>query len=192
MNNNVVPKWTRLRDLGNSKPAKWSFAFPVLGYALLFNSWLNQNLIFIGIHEFTNTLPTIYFGLLFFSIASIIFGILCPKEIKSYPDVRSFISGTENTISSTEVSEYCAVVTKLSPDAATRDSAKGVNRVVADGGLSAAVAGKVLDVRKSYFYILDRKYTFWRGVCGLLYFLGFGAFAVVSIHGIWNVLTAIN
>jgi hypothetical protein len=187
----VIPSWSDLREIGNSRPAKLSFAFPVIGYLVLFNRWVNEWMIELGLPSIGSLIPLLYFGLLAFSAASIIFGLFCPKVVKRNGNVVEFISDTEKTVTANEIQEYCDIVSRLASNTGERESAKGIANIIGEGGIEAVVPAKVLGIRKAYFLIQADRYPAVRAIATALYAAGFLLLASISIDGVKNVVSSL-
>lgn len=112
----TVPTWATLRTLGQSKFIAATALVPFLGYLLLFNAQLMDLLVvsprivgqLFGMSEqvsqeasrgFTITrLQYTYFGLTFIGVASSLFALLCPNEIKKYAGITDYIDGEQRLI----------------------------------------------------------------------------------------------
>lgn len=97
----VVPSWRLLRTIGNSRAAKLTILIPLVGYIVLLNDTVIRNL---ELSEQIFGVPTgatltklllIYCGLVCVAIASAIFAIWCPLEVKRYASVEEYVAGEE-------------------------------------------------------------------------------------------------
>lgn len=113
-------RWSKVRSLGNSTPARLSLIIPFFGYLILFNEHVrgilklsyptagtdtaaNVGLAFTEISSFYWT----YFGLLFFGIASSIYQIVCSAEVKQFTSYTVYIDYKFNTLLDEEVINMC-------------------------------------------------------------------------------------
>src|SRR5262245_55147275 len=82
--------WHRLKNLGDSNLVKASVLMPAFGYMLLLNEDVHQYLIIKYDGWLLNYLPStwriwlLFYGSFFLAIASILYSICCPREIKLY------------------------------------------------------------------------------------------------------------
>jgi len=94
--------WTRLRSLSNSTAVKLTVFIPLIGYIVLFNSYvvdylaLSRHLFSSGdtISNISWRLIFIYFGLIFLAIGSAIYQFFCPVEIKQFATSADYIAAT--------------------------------------------------------------------------------------------------
>lgn len=97
--------WRLLRSIGNSRAAKLTMLIPLVGYLVIFNHEIIDHLeltatIFGASANATlNKLVLIYFGLVCVAIASVIFAIWCPLEIKRYASPEEYVAGEEPFLS---------------------------------------------------------------------------------------------
>jgi hypothetical protein len=86
----VHSRWSELRALGQSPLVRASVLMPAFGYILLLNDSIHQYLTIKYDGWLLQYLPSIwrvwllFYGTFLLAIASIIFGWLCPAEIKGY------------------------------------------------------------------------------------------------------------
>jgi hypothetical protein len=99
--------WHDLRSIGNSSLAKMTIVIPIVGYLVLFNEKLQDYLQLS--HELlahqqagSSGLPrllAIYFGLCFVAMASTLFALFCPLQVKKYATAEEYIAGDEPYLS---------------------------------------------------------------------------------------------
>jgi hypothetical protein len=97
----LVPRWSRLRAIGNSGPAKLTILIPLVGYFVIFNAQLARYLELIGeigglpVHQLTVSprLLLIYSGLCAFAVGSAIYSFFCPDEVKQYATSAAYVGG---------------------------------------------------------------------------------------------------
>lgn len=115
-----VPAWTTLRTLGQSRLLKLTVLVPFVGSLILFNQQF-VDLISMSPHiigKWTGNLSTTneaqiftlsrlhitYFGLVALGLASFLFGLLCPLEIKKYDSVSAYIEAEKPLITTARTS----------------------------------------------------------------------------------------
>ena len=95
-------KWTGLRTVGNSLPAKLTILIPLIGYLIIFNADVAKSLNLIrelsGFqtdHQFpvSPRLLLIYFGLCSLAVGQTLFSWGCPAKVKHYGDPAAFAGG---------------------------------------------------------------------------------------------------
>lgn len=97
-------EWNRLRAIGNSPAAKSAIIVPVLGYFVLFNDeivrWLRLHAGICGEQgcDVTWRLAFLYFGGCAFAVGAIIYGALCPPQIRKYGDATEYIAGEQEVL----------------------------------------------------------------------------------------------
>jgi hypothetical protein len=105
----LLPTWSSLRLLGQSRLLAFTAIVPLLGSLLLFNEHvidillLSPSLVgrWLDVPDPTEASRTltfhrlyfVYFGLSFLGIGSFGFALLCPNEIKRLPRVRTHKAG---------------------------------------------------------------------------------------------------
>jgi hypothetical protein len=93
------PLWARLRYVSNSSAAKSTILVPLVGYLIIFNEnvvrFLNMAHELGGRGDATvsHRLILIYLGLCAVSVGALVYGWLCPNEIKHYGTAAAFIQG---------------------------------------------------------------------------------------------------
>lgn len=112
----IKADWSHLRTIGNSFPARLSLAAPFVGYIIIFND------VFIGaIRNSTGAAgltpsafpltPYFYFyGLISFSIGSLIYSLFCPPVIKLYANHDVYIRSHFEDMSPNELLDICAEI----------------------------------------------------------------------------------
>jgi hypothetical protein len=93
-----IPKWTRLREIGNSSATKMTILIPLVGYLIIFNQnvvgllTLSRELVGMPAHQEPSTrLLCMYFGLCLIAVGSIVYNVLCPSIVKRYTSAPEFI-----------------------------------------------------------------------------------------------------
>ena len=97
--------WSSLRALGQSKVVALTILIPFIGWLIIFNQqvlqWLNVMPVIVGSNaladkstpsaESLSRLYWTYFGLLLLGLASFLFQILCPTEVRKYADSNDYV-----------------------------------------------------------------------------------------------------
>jgi hypothetical protein len=89
-----------LRSVVNSSDVKATIFIPLVGYLVLFNdhivTYVNlwNSLFDKGDTNVSLRLLCLYFGLCFLAVASVLYSLFCPREVKAYGSAAQFI-GTE-------------------------------------------------------------------------------------------------
>src|SRR5262245_6024038 len=90
-------EWSTLRKVGNTSPAKLAILVPFVGWLVLFNEKLQP---YIELSHAVFGAPTpgqapvrlivLYLSLCLISVASIIYSLLCPSEVKRYETAEHY------------------------------------------------------------------------------------------------------
>lgn len=95
----LIPGWISLRKIGNSSVAKATIFMPIIGYFVIFNEEIVKYLHLIGDLSGTKASPgdlnltrlvSVYIGLFFVGIASIVFLLCCPPELAETASEHEF------------------------------------------------------------------------------------------------------
>ncbi|TXN27393.1 hypothetical protein [Methylobacterium sp. WL19] len=126
-----IPTWETLRTLGQSRVLALTALVPFIGSIILFNSnivhllqispdlikdWmgLSDNAAKQQSYSFSlNRLQILYFGLTFIGVASGLFKLLCPTDIKKYTSISYYIEGEKDLITAARRS---ILVTQVASD----------------------------------------------------------------------------
>lgn len=141
MISDLQPKWTTVRGIGNSFPAKLSLAMPVIGYIILFNDVVvsifksNMHATSPMINGMFWNLYYYYFGLFSFGIASSIYYLFCSRLVRDYISFQSYYEAEAEDISPTEITEICNNLAK--------EKAPGFEKTLAIRALSESTGKKV-------------------------------------------------
>lgn len=106
----AVPDWSNLHTLGQSRLLALTALVPFVGYLVLFNEQVVDLLLlspsviagWFGLEPGTTSeltsksftlsrLQLTYFGLVFLGVASFLFTVSCPADVKAHPSVSTFI-----------------------------------------------------------------------------------------------------
>jgi hypothetical protein len=104
-------KWSSLTTIGQSPLVRFTILIPFIGYMILFNShvleWLNLSIDHVSqisgkiidrdiqTSYTSNRLNFLYFGLVLVGLASTLFAIVAPEEIKRHPLPAEYITYVE-------------------------------------------------------------------------------------------------
>ena len=105
--NSLIP-WSALSSVGNTAPAKLTILAPLIGYLVIYNQAI-ADFFFLSsgpdpevassgsLLSLLNNmkLTFLYFGLLFFGIGAIIFGMFSPKSIRRYKSAEDYVLAME-------------------------------------------------------------------------------------------------
>ena len=97
----LVPRWSRLRAIGNSGPVKLTILIPLIGYFVIFNAQLAHYLELVSeiggftVHQLSVSprLLLIYFGLCAFAVGAALYSIFCPDQVKRYDSSAAYVGG---------------------------------------------------------------------------------------------------
>jgi hypothetical protein len=101
------PRWSRLRGTGNSLPVRLTVLIPVVGYLIIFNSYIVKYLElakeFGGAQAMENAsvsprLLLSYFGLCAVALGSVIYDRFCPDEVKHFGTSAAYVGGDGRSI----------------------------------------------------------------------------------------------
>jgi hypothetical protein len=181
----VFVSWCLLRSIGNSKAAKLTILIPLIGYLILLNEDVISHLelskqIFGAPADATLTrLLLIYCGLVFVAVASTIFAIACPLEVKRYASSEEYIAGDERFQSQRTIGVIQTRL-RLGDEIARNDDAAyrhhHEKRPTSDDiEVRRRRAKDLIRIQMNlYFEMLDRSRPFWRWAAAICYFLGIG------------------
>jgi hypothetical protein len=101
----VFVSWRLLRSIGNSRAAKLTVLIPLIGYLILLNDTVVAHLGLFGeaADATLMRLLAIYCGLVFVAVASVIFAICCPREVKRYASPEEYVAGDEPFMSERQI-----------------------------------------------------------------------------------------
>ena len=181
------PRWHRLRALGNSTAAKLTILIPLVGYLVLFNdkvvTYLQLSERIFGQSATAaslNKLLAIYVGLVCVALASAIFALCCPLEVKKYASAEEYIAGEEPFMS--ERAEGMLEARLKRGDEIARTSLKNYqdwnnSRPTADSLEEIRRRGqRLFRIEMNLFYEMeDRSQPIARRSAAVLYVVGFVA-----------------
>jgi hypothetical protein len=98
-----VSKWSRLRSVGNSLPARLTILIPLVGYLIIFNQVTAKYLTLIQElagrtspdHPISVSprLLLVYFGLCALALGSAIYSYFCPNQVRHYGSSAAYVRG---------------------------------------------------------------------------------------------------
>jgi hypothetical protein len=101
----LIPRWTLLRRIGNSVPVRLTVPISLVGYLIIFNSYVVHYLElakeFVGAQPpsgVSTRLLLIYFGLCALAVGSVIYAYMCPEQVQRYDSAAAYISGDAQSI----------------------------------------------------------------------------------------------
>lgn len=83
--------WDALARLGRTKIMQLTIITPILGYFILFNDYIRQNYTVFGCFPLWK-ISFLYFGLIFLSVASIVYSFACPKIVRLYETPAEYVA----------------------------------------------------------------------------------------------------
>jgi hypothetical protein len=184
--------WHRLRALGNSTAAKLTILIPLVGYLVLLNdkvvNYLQLSERIVGQATMSGALDrllVIYVGLVCVALASAIFALCCPLEVKKFASAEEYIAGEEPFMS--ERAEGIVEARLKHGDELARTSLKGYeewneSRPTPDSLEELRRRGRQhFRIEMNLFYEMqDRSRPIARWLAGVLYLAGFVALLAPS------------
>lgn len=177
-----LPRWSRLREAGNSNLVQLTILIPLIGYLIIFNEQVARYLELIrevsgsqvrveGL-SVSPRLLLIYFGLCLISFGAILYRRYCPIEIKRYGSSTEFVGGDGPNVGSIGLQAMESEVFRVRPDSHAdlvnrlrERSFRAETRQEADNARDDFRA----DLMHAYFDVLDESQPWLRGACtGLL------------------------
>lgn len=190
--------WRLLRTVGNSRAAKLTVLIPLVGYLILLNDdvvahlTLSKNVFGDAVDATLTRLLAIYAGLVFIAVASVVFAIWCPREVKRYGSPEEYVAGDEPSMSDKQI----AILEKeleIGDDIARNESAEYgaffFGRLAADLDELQRSGRKLHRIRMNLFYeMMDRSCPVGRWAAAIFYFAGFGFLSVPSAFVFYHVM----
>jgi hypothetical protein len=195
----VLVSWRLLRSVGNSRAAKLTVLIPLVGYLILLNDDIVAHLslskeVFGDAADATLTrLLAVYVGLVFIAIASVVFAVWCPREVKRYGSSEEYVAGDEPFMSERELGMIQNRL-KIGDDIARHDYAGYTVHHEArppadDPEVRRRRARQLIRIQMNlYFEMLDRSRPFARWVTGALYLAGIILLLIPSGIVFWQVM----
>lgn len=105
----LTPSWRTIGHIGKSRVVQLTSLAPFLGYLLVFNTHAMSFFTSVAEHAgfitstlepdvLVSTIKVYYVALMLIGIASILYTLFCPTEIRSYTDERDFIDSVEKLV----------------------------------------------------------------------------------------------
>jgi membrane protein implicated in regulation of membrane protease activity len=197
----VFLSWSLLRSVGNSRAVKLTVLIPLVGYLILLNDNIVAHLslskdVFGDAAGATLTrLLAIYVGLVLLAIASVVFAVWCPREVKRYGSPEEYVAGDEPAMSDKQI----AVIERqleVGDDIARNDSAEYADYYFGrpTGGLEELrrQSQQLHRIRMNLFYeMLDRSRPIARWVATICYLMGFVFLSIPSAIVFCRVITVL-
>lgn len=182
------PSWQALSRVGESSVSKLTVIIPVIGYLIIFNENIAQyltikfpSLVNSNPFEFSPIYYT-YFGLLLFSIATILFNITCPETISSSKDQFDFIEKEYSYISRSNYEKIDKKIKEKYKDAKVRiiDSRDDPYNRITDidnhnnrDYWRGENSDKIMTLIKDYYDYENNSMWIIRGAISIIYFISF-------------------
>jgi len=190
--------WRLLRTVGNSRAAKLTVLIPLVGYLILLNDdvvahlTLSKNVFGDAVDATLTRLLAIYAGLVFIAVASVVFAIWCPREVKRYGSPEEYVAGDEPSMSDKQIAILERQL-EIGDDIARNESAEYgaffFGRPTTDLEELRRNGQKLHRIRMNLFYEMkDRSYPIVRWTAAILYFAGFGFLSVPSALVFYRVM----
>jgi len=189
----VAPRWSALKVIGNSYPAKASVVMPFLGYLIMFqqdfvrvvSSWSPFRDPFSepnSVTHFGLNFYFLYFGLFIFGVGSFIFSAFCDSDVKRHTDSDAFCSYAAATTTSNDIKQYCeyilATIGDESPDGKL---AKLIVQSMPSGVQLNIPVESRLFAHKAYFSIKDKTFPILRCIAFFSFVIGLTFLAIPSL-----------
>ena len=174
-----LPRWSRLREAGNSSLVQLTVLIPFIGYLIIFNQQIAKYLDLI--REVSGSQPRspelsvsprlllIYFGLCLVSFGAIIYRRYCPSEIKRYASSTAFVGGDGPNVGPAGYSAMESEVFRTLPDSHAELADRLNRRSNLAGSKQDADAVRkefLADIMHLYFDALDESRPWLRAACG--------------------------
>jgi hypothetical protein len=183
----MTPLWVRLRFVSNSTAAKATILVPLVGYLILFNEKVVEFLNLakgIGSHEGAEVsyrLILIYLGLCFISLGVVVYGWLCPNEVKHYGSASAFVQGDGPSLRGFVIDDIARGLENSGQRPRLQIISDALNekirRQVANEDDSERYRIEMLHL---HFEHLNESHPIGRRVCFSAYVIGFGLLAIPS------------
>lgn len=189
----AVPRWSALKVIGSSYPAKASVLMPFVGYLIIFQEdfvrfvsrWSPFSDPFAeqsSVTPFGLNFYFLYFGLFIFGVGSFIFSIFCDPCIKRHADSDAFCAYAASTSTANDIRQYCEYICARlgdsSPDART-------SRLILQSitsGIQQEIPGESrIFAHKTYYLIKDTRLVILRCLVFASFIIGLLLMAVPSL-----------
>ncbi len=192
-----IPHWASLRTMGNSPIVKFTIVIPVIGYLILFNEMVLPYLqlartIFDpegtwAASAVSPRLMSIYFGLWWVALASILYQLNCPKIVKQFASSTDYVAASQEHIGAhtlKSIEEYIKKQSQIYADHVREIHSRAAQLYKADD-VRASVARDVLDLQ---FVVENRRAPYMRAAITALYGVGAVFLSIPSIDVLLRVL----
>jgi hypothetical protein len=200
-----TPSWDRLRIIGNSRLIKLTIIMPLVGYLIIFNSYVvsalhlasdyfssdieNSLLGNIAGEFLASRLRLLYFGLFLMGIGSSLFSLFCPQKVKQYADA---VALAQRELSFLPIPYFYSLVGELSrtrsPHYADIDIDEYRDRLATNEGESLETLK--IQVITEWFWVQNHRYPSIRWAAFLSFLSGFCLLLYPSITTFISVLRA--
>lgn len=178
------PKWTTVRGVGNSFPARLSLAAPFLAYAIVFNEYaqdfLAGSIPILSVasrDSFVSIAYYYYFGITLFGIGSSLYYICSSRLVRNYKNFQEYYQSESQNISTPEVIEMCKTVAARNRHGSER---LAPIRVLAEAtGLRTHESTRI--VMNLFYDYEDRRRPWAISICVALYLLSTALLLIPSI-----------
>ena len=210
----ACPTWYNLRGLGRSPISRMTILIPVIGILILFSNAVNE---FISVSAEFLKIETdkakqisrqnalfLYFGLLIFSVNTLIYNVFCPSVVKEFSTEYEHYDSELRLITEDRASRLQKELNtkfqanlqydfKLSDDDATAARALGFHNRNSDENREFWLKAKSASVsdllQKHYKLENESQLGVRRGIFGA-YLFSFFLIGIPSVILLWNVLQA--
>lgn len=186
-------RWTRLRPVGNSLPAKLTILIPLIGYLIIFNAKVAKYLHLVrelSGYPADNQLPVsprlllVYFGLCALALGQTMFSLGCPAKVKHYGDPAAFAGGDGP---STKDFAFERIETELK-NSAYRMELKTIHDRYGPAQTNEQKSQVNNSVLHLYFEYLDNLHPLMRWIAFLSYAIGFICLMIPSLGVFFRVV----
>jgi hypothetical protein len=198
----VFVSWRLLRSVGNSKAAKLTILIPLIGYLILLNDTIVKNLALsetlFGASPGGTLIKLliIYCGLISVAIASTIFIIWCPLEVKRYASSEEYVAGDEPFMSERAVGIMQNSL-RIGDEIARKDDTEyralqNSMRLTDDPDIRWRRQRDFIRIQMNlYFEMLDRSRPFARWATAGFYLAGIVLLLIPSAMVFWRVMSVL-
>lgn len=204
------PLWSRLRGTGNSLVVRLTILIPLVGYLIIFNSYVMHYLELTkelagatpAGSEVSPRLLLIYFGLCAFAVGSVIYGRYCPDQVKHYGTSAAYVLGDGRSLgdfqleaiedelrNSSLAARYAQVRTRLEAMRTERNYnlSQEYSHEALRQDLDKLKSAGVNEVLHLYFKYLDGSHPWMRTISAVLFTIGFVFLLIPALQVFWRV-----
>lgn len=192
---NVKSRWGKLRLLGNSSIAQLTIAVPILGYFILFNSYVVE---YLHLHtdfcqgkgcDVSWRLYFLYFGCFFVAIGASVYGLFCPTVAKIYPGASDFFEAEKTYFSGPNNLKYLFDLIEKEKGAPAADPFQLRTHIIdAHAALNSAHVQALADVMGEYYVLQNISNRGMRIISFLSYSAGISLILVPTLITFFQVL----